>query len=114
MNSETGKLPKGHSYPLKPSVLASALAEAGVDIDVHLVRAPGVLFDAHFWPPHNQPHERLYIRIGTVPSDRARIARSQMEEVVVPRLVQWITGILAADPKSPVRNKEQYLSLKVS
>jgi hypothetical protein len=55
MNSETGKLPKGQSYPLKPSLIAAALAEAGIDIDVHLIRSPGDLFDAHFWPPHNLP-----------------------------------------------------------
>ena len=72
MKSETEKLPKGHSYPLKPLMLEAALASAGIDIDVHLRRSPGDLFDAHFWPPNpNVPKERLYVRAGSVPVDRA-------------------------------------------
>jgi hypothetical protein len=113
MNSETEKLPKGQSYPLKPSVLATALTEAGIDIDTHLIRSPGDVFNAYFWPPHNLPYERLYIRIGSVTSDHAHEARSKMEEIVVPRLVQWIAGILAADVKSPTRREKQSLSLKL-
>jgi len=89
MRSETAKLPKGHSYPLKPTTLEAALARAGISIDLHLIRSPGGLFDAHFWPPnHNLPHERLYVRAGSVPTDRAADARHRMETVVIPSLVE--------------------------
>ncbi len=72
MNSATAKLPKGQSYPLRPSVLEAALADAALQIDTHLSRTPGKLFDAHFWPPNeNVSHERLYVRAGTVSSEAA-------------------------------------------
>jgi hypothetical protein len=112
MKSETAKLPKGQSYPLKPSRLAAALVDAGIGIDVYLVRSPGGLFDAYFWPSnHNVPYERLYIRMGSVSAERAALARSRMEEVLLPGLIRWISGILAADVKSPTRRKEQMLNL---
>ena len=53
MKSETAKLPKGQRYPLKPSALEAALAEAHIAIDTHLIRSPGDLFDAFFWPPND-------------------------------------------------------------
>jgi hypothetical protein len=112
MKSETGKLPKGQSYPLKPSALEAALAEAHVDIDRHLIRSPGQLFYAYFWPPNpNVPYERLYVRIGSVPSELAADTRRHVEAVTIPRLVGWIAGILAADRNSPIRREKQYLNL---
>jgi hypothetical protein len=115
MESETRKLPRGQSYPLKPSALEAALADARIAIDTHLIRSPGDLFDAYFWPPnHNIPHERLYIRIGSVPSERAADARRHVESVMIPTLVKWIADILVRDRKSPVRREQQRLVLKLS
>jgi hypothetical protein len=112
VRSETAKLPKGHSYPLKPAVLDAALARAGISIDLHLVRSPGDLFNAYFWPPnHNVPHERLYVRAGSVPTERAADARQRMETVVIPSLVGWIAEILAQDRNSPVRREQQVIDL---
>jgi hypothetical protein len=115
VESETEKLPKGQSYPLKPSVLADALARAGIEIDTHLIRSSSQrLFDAYFWPTNgNVPYERLYIRVGSVPSDKAAIARRWAEDAVVPRLVRWIAAILAMDPKSPIRREEQSIHLSL-
>lgn len=111
MKSETGKLPKGQIYPLKPSLLSAALADAGIGIDVHLIRTPGDLFDAHFWPAKNMPYERLYVRMGSVPVERAADARTRVAAVIIPRLIKWISVILAADAKSPIRREEQFLNL---
>lgn len=112
MRSETGKLPKGHSYPLKPSTLEAALSGAGIGIDGHLIRSPGELFDAHFWPRNeNVSHERLYVRAGSVPSERDAEARLHAENVIVPELVRWIANILAEDTKSPIRREQQVLDL---
>lgn len=112
MKSETQKLPKGQSYPLKPSFLVAALENAGISIDAHLIRAPGDLFDAHFWPPNeNVPHERLYLRAGTVSAERAADARQHVEEIMVPRLVGWVAEILSTDVRSPVRREQQWLDL---
>lgn len=112
MKSETGKLPKGHSYPLKPTALEAALETAGIDIDTHFIRSHGDLFDAHFWPPNEHiPHERLYVRAGSTESERAAEARTEAETVKLPALVRWIAGILAEDVNSPVRREQQALDL---
>jgi hypothetical protein len=112
MRSKTSKLPKGHSYPLKPTALEAALARAGISIDLYLIRSPGDLFDAHFWPPNpNVPHERLYVRAGSVPMERAAEARHRTETVVIPSLVRWIADIIAQDTNSPVRRQQQVIDL---
>jgi hypothetical protein len=112
MRSETGRLPKGESYVLKPSMLEAALAEAGIAIDTYLVRHAGRLFYANFWPPNdNVPYERLYVRAGSVPRERARAARAAMEREIVPRLVAWIADILSRDAGSPVRREKQEMQL---
>lgn len=110
--SETAKLPKGQSYPLKPSILEAALVTAQVSVVTHLVRSPGKLFDAHFWPANlNIPHERLYVRAGSVPSNQARVARERIEAETLPALIEWISNILSQDQQSPVRCEQQYLNL---
>ena len=114
MKSETETLPRRQSYPLRPSTLEDALNRAGVSIDVHLIRKPGALFDAHFWPPNpNVPHERLYIRVGSVPVEQVGAVRREIEEKALPVLVKWIANILAQDPKSPIRREQQVLDLRV-
>jgi hypothetical protein len=112
VRSETGKLPKGESFVLKPSVLSAALAEAGVVIETHLIRNAGTLFDAHFWPPsHDVPYERLHIRAGSVPRSNAAAARAHVETEVVPRIVAWIADILSRDAESPVRREQQVMQI---
>lgn len=112
MKSETAKLPKGQSYPLKPSALEAMLATARIDLDTHLIRSPGKLFDAHFWPRNAKiPHERLYVRAGSVPAEHAAGTRDRIENQALPALVEWIGNILAQDPQSPVRREQQYLDL---
>ncbi|ATY31268.1 hypothetical protein [Sphingomonas psychrotolerans] len=110
MKSETAKRPKGQSYPLKSSKLEEVLASAGVSIDVYLIRSPGPLFDAFFWPPNpNVPYERLYVRAGSVPIEQAADARREIEATALPKLAQWIARILAADRKSSLRREQQVL-----
>lgn len=112
MDSSTAKLPKGERYPLKPTVLESALFAAGIDIAASLDRSPGALFDAHFWPPNdNVPHERLYVRAGSVPATEADEARQRIEAVTLPTLVRWIGEILAQDRNSPIRREKQSIDL---
>lgn len=110
MKSNTAKLPKGQSYPLKPSKLEDALASAGLSIDVYLTRTPGRSFNAFFWPPSpNVPYERIYIQAGSVPIEEALDARIEVEAEALPNLVKWISGIVALDAKSPVRRERQEL-----
>ena len=113
MKSETAKLPKGQSYLLKPSALETALAAARIEIDTHLIRSPGDLFDANFLPPNqNVGYERLYIRAGSVPFERAATDRLWVDQVVIPGLIAWIGSILALDARSPIRRESQYLYLR--
>src|SRR3569832_495267 len=66
--SETGKIPKGYGYLLKPSVILNALTAAILGgIRIHLVRSHGRrLFDARYKPPDGEvPYERLHIKVGT-------------------------------------------------
>jgi hypothetical protein len=115
MKSEAAKLPEGQSYLLKPSVLATALASAGLTIDTHLVRSPGTLFDVHFWPPENNvAYERLYVRAGSVPSGQAAEARRHVETVTIPALIKWLADILEQDTCSPIRREKQVVDLRLA
>jgi hypothetical protein len=107
---EKSKLPKGHSYPLRSSVLAAAFSDANVTIESHLVIAPSaIFFDAHFWPPNEAvPHERLYVRVSSVVAQQSRAAREFVETSVVPDLIAWLEGILSLPKNSPVRQSQQY------
>jgi hypothetical protein len=111
--SETGKIPKGYGYPLKPSSLANALVAAGMEIEVHLVRHHSKrLFDAHFWPPNpNVSHERLYVTVGTVAAPYLPECRKRVESECIPNLIRWVSGIIALDPKSPIRRQSQMIEL---
>lgn len=108
MKSATAKLPKGQSYPLRPSKLEGGLAAASLSIDVYLTRTSGRFFYAHFWPRSpNIPYERIYVQAGSVLSDEASGARAEIESTALPALVRWICGIMAFDEKSPARREPQ-------
>lgn len=114
MRSETEPLPKGQSYPLKPSTLAAALEAAGIEIDASLVRVRQSvgLFNAHFSPPNpNVPYERLYIQLGSVPTVKSAGVAAHTETILMPRLIKWIGDILSTDEKSPIRREQQTLCL---
>jgi len=111
--SQTGKIPRGYGYVLKPSSLANALRAAGFEIDVHLRRNHGTpLFNADFWPPNpNVPYERLYITAGTMPAHSLPEIRERVEREAIPYLVSWISDILTCDSKSPIRRQSQAIDL---
>jgi hypothetical protein len=92
--------------------LEAALSDHGVSIDTHLIRSPGILFDANFWPPNdNVPYERLYVRFGSVPSADVASTRSRVEAEAIPILLRWISGILSQAENSPVRREQQFINL---
>ncbi|NML07968.1 hypothetical protein [Sphingomonas sp. G-3-2-10] len=110
--SETEKLPKGQSDPLKPSQFEAALAAAGISIDTHFVRRPSRrLFDVHFWPPNpNVSYERFYITIGAVPSEDAREVGLRVE-ILLPQAINWMSEIVSLDTRSPIRREQQLIAL---
>jgi 3-mercaptopyruvate sulfurtransferase SseA len=101
MYIEKSKLPKGMSYPLKSSVLETALDSGGITLNTHLIYY-GIgkfFFDAHFWLTNqNVPYERLYIRTSAVPAADATDARTFMTTTVIPEFVTWVQGILSLPP----------------
>jgi hypothetical protein len=111
--SETGRIPKGYGYILKPSFIKNAFHDAGIELAVHLVRSHSKrLFDAHFWPPNlNIPYERLYIKIGTARAPDVMELRQRAELEAIPELVIWVRHIIALDIKSPGRCDRQTIQL---
>ena len=111
--SETGKIPKGYGYIVKPSSLVSALRAAGVELDTRLVRHHAErLFDAYFWPPApNVPSERLYITAGSARARDLPELRQRVEREALPTLVRWISGIVSLDQRSPIRRESQSIEL---
>lgn len=112
MDSEKEALPKGMSYPLKPSFLAQALDEAGINLDAHLRRSLSApYFRASFWPPNpNVSYERLYMTLGAVPSEHVHEICQRMESQIVPEMIRWIQGIISLPPNSPIRRETQEFS----
>jgi len=112
-NSESRRLPSGYGFVLRPSVLSAALESSSIEIDASFIRShSSILLDARFWPPTpNVPYERLYIRSGTVTSREVAEFRRRAEVESLPRFINWISGILAADIRSPLRRNEQYFRL---
>jgi hypothetical protein len=111
--SETGKIPKGYGYLLKPSVIVSALTEAKIGIHVHLVRSHGRrLFDARYLPPNGTvPYERLHIKVGTAIERDLPELRRQAKFEALPALVRWISDIVALDLRSVIRRGDQEIQL---
>src|SRR5690349_20334842 len=104
--SETGKIPKGYGYLLKPSVILNALTAANLGgIHIHLVRSHGRrLFDAHYRPPDSEvPYERLHIKVGTAHERDLPELRRQSKSEALPALVQWISDLVAQDLRSAIR-----------
>jgi hypothetical protein len=111
--SETGKIPKGYGYILKPSLILNALTEARIGIHIHLVRSHGRrLFDAQYWPPNgNVPYERLHIKVGTAIERDLPELRRRAKSEALPALVQWISDIVALDLRSVIRRGDQDIQL---
>ena len=112
--SETGKIPKGYGYLLKPSVILNALTAANLGgIHVHLVRSHGRrLFDARYRPPDGEiPYERLHIKVGTAIERDLPELRRQAKLEALPALVQWISEIVALDLPTAIRRGDQEIQL---
>jgi hypothetical protein len=107
---EKARLPKTLSYPVRSSQVESALAAGSIRLDTQLIfNISKIFLDAHFWPASRRiPHERLYIRVGTVQAEEAHAARMFMVARALPEMVSWIGKVLALPAQSPVRTTEHY------
>ena len=112
MKSRTEKLPKGRSYPLKPSLLESAVADGGLELPVELTRwdyKRNQTLEATFQPEASKWFEVGFrVTCGAAPSDRMAKIRAALESDGVPKFIRWAKEIGALDVKSPRRRERQY------
>lgn len=112
------KLPAGWAYALKPSLLESAVADAGVRLPVALHQwhkvwaadAPALCASFHPRGSHLGKEEgRFSITSGAIPSDQRGIHQDFAERVFLPALIEWMVLIEALPNDSTVRREEQTL-----
>jgi len=110
LHIEKQKLPKGMSYPLKSSVLKTALDQAGITTDTVLLFAPDhMYFEAFFWPPNERiDYERFYIRTGALSAREGGRARELMQRQVILDFLAWAKVLLAKPLNSPIRQKQAH------
>ena len=111
MKSTTEKLPRGRSYPLKPSKLASAVDEA-LSLPVELTRWDkfDAVLKAQFFPAGEWPGkdgEFFWVSCKAVPSEQAPEVRHILERDAIPQFVEWAKAIEAQDARSPIRREKQ-------
>lgn len=100
------KLPSQYAYALKTQQLERVLADNSIDIPVDLLYSrsqPGkTIFLAHFSPMDVIDQcKKLSISVGVLLKDDAFAARKQMEQIVLPEFIAWITEILSLPKTSP-------------
>jgi hypothetical protein len=112
MESRKEQLPKGRSYPLKPSLLERAIADARLKLPVRLTRwdyKKNETFEAHFFPQGSWPEEICFwVSCGAAPSNRAAEIRSLLEAECIPKFIRWAKEIEALDLKSPRRREHHH------
>ena len=112
MRSWQKKPPKGRSYPVRPSVLEAAIADAGITLSVELARIDSskeAALTASYSPPGSFPKgERFELTCHSVPSERVAEVRSALEADGIPQFVEWGKRIEALDFRSPVRREHQH------
>lgn len=110
------RLPAGWAYVLKPSLLESAVTDAGVRLPVALHQwhkvwaADAPALRANFHPRVSQlgkEEGRFSITSAAIPSDQRGIHQDFAERVFLPALVQWMVLIEALSNDSTVRREEQ-------
>ncbi|WP_311268743.1 hypothetical protein [Sphingobium sp. WCS2017Hpa-17] len=112
MESRTEKLPKGRSYPLRPSILSAAVEASGILIPVQLTRwdRGDFVFEASFMPNgfvKLAEHELFWVCCRAVPSSGAKEARTVIEQQAIPQFIEWAKSIDKLDATSTVRRESQ-------
>jgi hypothetical protein len=111
MDARKEKLPKGRSYPLKPSSLQKAIGDAHLQLPVRLTRwdyKGEETFEATFYPEGSWPEELCFwVSCGAAPSERVAEIRDALETECIPRFIQWAKEVEALDARSPRRREHQ-------
>lgn len=112
MKSHGYKLPRGRSYPLKPSELEREVVAAGLGIPVEFTRWDRFdnVFQASFHPEGTWPGkegEFFWVYCRAVPSAHARDAKSKLLAEGIPKFLAWAKDIERLDERSPIRREKQ-------
>jgi hypothetical protein len=112
MRSWQKKPPKGRSYPIRPSALEAAIADAGITLPVELARIDSskeAAFQASYAPRGSFPNGEVFkIACRSVPSERAMEVRAALEAEAIPLFIEWAKRIEALDAHSPIRREHQH------
>lgn len=112
MKSWGEKLPRGRSYPLKPSELEREVVASGLKLSVEFTRWDRFdsVFQATFYPEGSlwdREGEYFSIYCRAVPSDHARDANAKLLSDGIPKFLAWAKEIEKLDERSPIRRERQ-------
>ena len=110
---EKNKLPKGHSYVLKTSLLAGALDQAGITCHLHLIywmpKPEGSLLQVHYWMPNPRvDYRRVYVRAGSLPNQQRSTAAELLRIQAIPLFISWRGHLMALPDTSPLLYQEPF------
>lgn len=112
MKSRGEKLPRGRSYPLKPSELEREVIASGLRLPVEFTRWDRYdsVLQASFYPEGTWPGkdgEFFWVYCRAVPSAHARQVNAKLLSDGIPRLLEWAAEIEKLDARSPIRREKQ-------
>lgn len=115
MESQKDKLPKGRSYPLKPSELERAVLESGLQLRVEFTRWDKFepVLQANYYPDGSwsgRSGDFIWIYCKAVESASANAINARLLSEALPRLLKWAKHIEGLDARSPVRREKQSFS----
>lgn len=88
-------------------------ASIHVDLVYWVTKPVGSIFEVHFWKPNeNFDHNRLYIRAGALPKDKAFEVKTNLETEILPRFRQWLDRHEQLPDHSPLLNKVPYFNAR--
>lgn len=110
--SHGDKLPKGRTYPLKPSELEREIAASGLTLPVEFTRWDKFdsVFQASFYPVGTwlgKDGQFFWVYCRAVPSIHARAAHTKILSEAIPKFIDWAKHIEALDDQSPIKREKQ-------
>jgi hypothetical protein len=105
------KIPTHLSFPLKTSMLETALQEIQASCPTELnyiePESSGILFEAQYHPPHDQHKEpHLQVINGAVPAAMRKEMTLLLQENVILEFMVWLEAALKRPPGSPLMLKK--------
>jgi len=115
LESRKDKLPKGRSYPLKPSELERAVLASGLELPVEFTRWDKFepVLQASYYPDGSwsgRSGDFIWVYCKAVDSMSANAINARLVGEALPSFVKWAKHIEALDARSTVRREKQSFS----